>query len=66
MTFEYKVVTSEVSANEAHMPNLDEVNELALDGWELMEMAQMGGAVRGRFWYLLKRNATPGTEKKNG
>jgi hypothetical protein len=66
MTFEYKIVTSEVGAEEPHMPNVDEVNALALDGWELMEMQQMGGAVRGRFWYLLRKKTQPLAKEENG
>jgi hypothetical protein len=49
------------------MADLTEVNELASQGWEIVQMLQIGGGVaRGRFAYLMQRTVTNIAEKTDG
>jgi hypothetical protein len=46
--------------SEAYVPDVTEVNALAKDGWELVQMgqAQQQGSAK-QWWYLLRKKGTP-------
>jgi hypothetical protein len=58
MTFEYQIIyTTGVK------PDLIEVNNMALDGWEFVQMGQSTSQqLTGQWYYLLKRKLTPSPE----
>ena len=57
----YKIVFTETP----FQPDVTEVNELASQGWDVQDMQQIGGgAMNGRFWFLMSRTVTAKTAEE--